>query len=296
MGSGIYIAHYLNDRISMEFQGPLLDGGPEYYGLMWLLFEMLGDAPEHRLSRSQIKGIAHQCFSTPDKVKAFIASALEADLFQEEGEWFWCDELNRRHGQSLDAMPFKKRKVNERIIDTVKRGGEKEYPGDFEEFWAAYPRKEGKVKAYEQFVINVKNKCLASEMMRSARNYAKSREGEDAQYTLMPSTFLGPSQRWKEFKEEKAKAFSAAAQTVESRVCPVCGLVEENGYISACKKCGFWLNDSKKSKEVEDWKREYVAGTLVNAGAINLQEMLMKKLKSRPAMIAAENMSREQTF
>ncbi|MHB9152979.1 MAG: hypothetical protein ACYC2S_10000 [Spirochaetales bacterium] len=296
MGSGIYVAHYLNDRISMEFQGPLLDGGPEYYGLMWLLFEMLGDAPEHRLSRVQIKGIAHQCFSNPERVKAFIASALEAGLFQEEGEWFWCDELNRRHSQSLDAMPFKKRKVQERIIDSVKRGGERQFPGDFEEFWAAYPRKDGKVKAYEQFAINVKNNCLVAEMMTAARNYAKSREGEDAQYTLMPSTFLGPSQRWKEFKEEKAKASPVAVQAPESRVCPVCGQVEGNGYINACKKCGFWLNDSGKPKEVESWKREYLGGTLVDAGTINLQELLKKKLQSRPAMMAAKRVSRETTF
>lgn len=283
MGSGIFIAHYLNDRTSLEFQGPLLDGGPESYGLMWLLFEMLGDAPEHRLSATQLKGIAHQCFSTPDKVKAFIAQAVEADLFQEDGEWFWCEELNRRFGQSLDAMPFKKRKVQERIIDTVKRGGEKEYPGDFEEFWAAYPRKEGKVKAYEQFAINLKNNCLAAELMTAARNYARSREGEDAQYTLMPQTFLGPSQRWAEFVRPERQAMTVAEKP-KAVHCPVCDTVIPLGTATSCLECGFSLSDFGKKDRIEAQKKEYEK-QFVNVDSVNLMDMLRQKIMDKSKVV-----------
>lgn len=285
MGSGIFIAHYLNDRTSLEFQGPLLDGGPESYGLMWLLFEMLGDAPEHRLSATQLKGIAHQCFSTPDKVKAFIAQAVEADLFQEDGEWFWCEELNRRFGQSLDAMPFKKRKVQERIIDTVKRGGEKEYPGDFEEFWAAYPRKEGKVKAYEQFAINLKNNCLAAELMTAARNYARSREGEDTQYTLMPQTFLGPSQRWAEFVRPERQAMTVAEKP-KTEHCPVCNSVIPIGTATSCLECGFPLSDCGKKERIAAHKKEYEK-QFVNVDPGNLMDMLRQKIMDKSKVVVA---------
>ena len=279
MGSGIFIAHYLNDRTSLEFQGPLLDGGPEYYGFMWLLFEMLGDVPDHRLSYTQLKGIAHQCFSTPEKVKAFIASAVEADLFQGDDEGFWCDELNRRFGHSLDAMPLKKRKVQGRILDSVKRGGEKEYPGDFEEFWAAYPRREGKVKAYEQYMINVKNGCSAADMMASARNYARSREGEDVQYTLMPSTFLGPSQRWIEYVKGGKQATTVAEKPKVVR-CPVCDSIVPISTATACFECGFAHSDFGNKEKIEAHKKEYER-QFVPVDPINLMDILHKKLSEK---------------
>jgi hypothetical protein len=289
MGSGIFIAHYLNDRSSLEFQGPLLDGGPEYYGLMWLLFELLGDAPEHRLPSTQLKGIAHQCFSTPEKITAFIASAVEAELFQEEGGWFWCDELNRRIGHSLDAMPLKKRKPSERIIDGVKRGKEKEYPEDFESFWMAYPRKEGKVKAYEQYMINLKNGCSESDMMASARNYARNREGGDAQYTLMPSTFLGPSQRWIEYVKEKETKASSVAERPRRTACPVCGKELGMGIINTCLKCGFWLDDGDDPRKVESYRQDYERGGVVPFDAKKLiAELAQRATAKRVRQIAAE--------
>ncbi|VBB39938.1 hypothetical protein TRIP_E230121 [uncultured Spirochaetota bacterium] len=283
MGSGVFIAHYLNDRSSLEFQGPLLDGGPEFYGFLWFFFELLGDAPDHRLSVGQLKAIAHQCFSTPERVKAFIVSALEAGLFKREGEWIWCDELNRRFSHALDAMPMRKRKEQARIIDTVKRGVEKEYPADFEDFWAAYPRKEGKVKAYEQFMINLKNGCSAQEMMQSARKYAKARVGEDTQFTLMPSTFLGPSQRWREYIASSRQA-AAVAEKPKEELCPVCGAVLAVSTASSCLKCWFPLTDAKNKEKVEAYKREYEK-PFVSVDPNSLMEMIRQKMKNQGKVI-----------
>lgn len=285
MGSGIFIAHYLNDRTSLEFQGPLLDGGPEYYGFMWLLFEMLGDAPDHRLSYSQLKGIAHQCFSTPEKVRAFIASAVEANLFQEDGEGFGCEELNKRIGNSLAAMPMRRRKPQERIIETVKRGGEKEYPKDFEEFWAAYPRREGKVKAYEQYMINVKNGCSTADMMAAARNYAKAREGEDMQYTLMPSTFLGPSQRWLEHVKPDRKSLVVAEKPKVSH-CPVCDAIIPLGTATSCFECGFAINDFGSRERIEAHKKEYEK-QFIHINPDSLMDMIKRKVSDRSKVVSA---------
>lgn len=284
MGSGIFIAHYLNDRASLEFQGPLLDGGPEYYGFLWFFFELLGDAQDHKLSIMQVKAIAHQCFSTPEKVRAFIASVVEANLFQKNGEWFWCDELNKRFGHSLDAMPLKKRKVQERILDSVKRGTEKDYPHDFEEFWVAYPRKEGKVKAYEQYMINVKNGCSCADMMAAARNYAKSREGEDATYTLMASTFLGPGQRWIEYVKAGRSALIAAEKPKEA-LCPVCDSVIPLGTATSCFECGFPLKDCRNVERIEAHKIEYEK-QFVSIDPVNLMDMLRQKILSKSKVVA----------
>ena len=276
MGSGVFIAHYLNDRSSLEFQGPLLDGGPEFYGFLWFFFELFGDAPDHKLSVVQVKAIAHQCYSSPDRVKAFIASAVDAGLFKKEGDWIWCDELNKRFGHALNAMPFRKRKEQSRIMDSVKRGGDKEYPEDFEDFWAAYPRKEGKVKAYEQFMINVKNGCSSQDMMHSARNYAKARAGEDMQYTLMPSTFLGPSQRWREFVAPARQAMTVAERP-KLEHCPVCGAIIPISTASSCLKCWFPLSEIRNTQKVEEYRREY-EGPLVGVDPGNLMSMLRQKI------------------
>jgi hypothetical protein len=283
MGSGVFIAHYLNDRSSLEFQGPLLDGGPEFYGFLWFFFELFGDAPDHRLSVGQLKAIAHQCFSTPDRVKAFIISAVDSGLFKREGEWIWCEVLNRRFAHALDAMPMRKRKEQARIIDSVKRGAEKEYPADFEDFWMAYPRKEGKVKAYEQFMINLKNGCSSQEMMQASRNYAKARAGEDMQFTLMPSTFLGPAQRWKEYASSQRQAVAVAEKPREEH-CPVCGAIIPVSTASSCLKCWFPLSDARNKEKVEAYKREYERPS-VSIDSNRLMDMLRQKMASQGKVV-----------
>jgi uncharacterized protein YdaU (DUF1376 family) len=62
-------------------------------------------------------------------------------------------------------------------------------PGGFEEFWNAYPRREARGlarRAYAKAAGSVSQETLIA----AARSYAARREGQDAQFTRLPSTWL----------------------------------------------------------------------------------------------------------
>ena len=76
---------------------------------------------------------------------------------------------------------------------------------DFEEFWKAYPNhnrdKKGTYKAYQATLKGTSriNKATPEQLLRAARRYSEECNGKDKQYILHGTTFLGSSERWKEF-------------------------------------------------------------------------------------------------
>lgn len=71
-------------------------------------------------------------------------------------------------------------------------------PPGFEFFWAAYPRKEGKlaaVKAFERAVKLVEHPYPANFLMEAATAFAKACTGKDPQYIAHPTTWLNQG-RW----------------------------------------------------------------------------------------------------
>lgn len=77
-----------------------------------------------------------------------------------------------------------------------------QYPGQFEEFWQAYPRSNGKRPAYlkwEKLVIN--KKTPPEEIQEAAANYRDlcQLEGRRQKFMLHPRTFLGPSDHWVDY-------------------------------------------------------------------------------------------------
>lgn len=86
-----------------------------------------------------------------------------------------------------------------------KRGGSGDtYPVDFEEFWAAYPKREGgnpKRGAFQKWDRLVRNGATREQLVRAASNYARERMGEEPRFTKQAVTFLGPSGAWEEYAD-----------------------------------------------------------------------------------------------
>jgi len=88
-----------------------------------------------------------------------------------------------------------------------------EYTLDFESFWQAYPRREGKRSAWRQWAARIKSGATANEMIAGAKAYAArtKRENRDLKFVKLPATFLGPDEHFREVTE----AASQPAQTIE---------------------------------------------------------------------------------
>ena len=76
---------------------------------------------------------------------------------------------------------------------------------EYEHIWRLYPKKVAKRKGFHAYAATRKGRPKEKEPIVSARilymatkSYAKSRDGQDAQYTLNPDTFFGPDYRWRE--------------------------------------------------------------------------------------------------
>lgn len=71
----------------------------------------------------------------------------------------------------------------------LKRKSKEEQQKQFEEFWAMYPRKEGKAKAMEH-IGNILKSIDREELKRAIERYSKTVEGNEKQFILMGSTFF----------------------------------------------------------------------------------------------------------
>ena len=79
----------------------------------------------------------------------------------------------------------------------------------FEEFWNAYPRKIDKKRAFKIWNTRLKEKHDPENLILAAKNYARycRQNNTETRYIKHPSTFIGPSESFKEFikpmQEEK---------------------------------------------------------------------------------------------
>lgn len=67
----------------------------------------------------------------------------------------------------------------------------------FDEFWKAYPRKDGKKKARESWDSVCKAGTDPRELINAAVNFTRSRQGEDPRFTPYAATWLN-QERWKD--------------------------------------------------------------------------------------------------
>lgn len=70
---------------------------------------------------------------------------------------------------------------------------------DFNEVWATYPRKTGRLAALKAYKARRREKIPAEDLAIATANYAKLRSGEDPQFTKHGATFFGPSAPWRDY-------------------------------------------------------------------------------------------------
>jgi len=78
------------------------------------------------------------------------------------------------------------------------------YPADFEEIWAAYPRREGgnsKRDAFKAFRARLREGVAAADLLDGVRRYAafvRAKGIEGSSFVMQAATFLGPGERFRE--------------------------------------------------------------------------------------------------
>lgn len=96
-------------------------------------------------------------------------------------------------------------------ISPPKGGKSDDYPAEFEAFWAIYPRKHAKKAALKCWQARRRSGISAEDLTTAATHYAAIRNGDDPRYTMHPSTFLGPNDRWRDYLEPPATETPARA-------------------------------------------------------------------------------------
>jgi hypothetical protein len=70
------------------------------------------------------------------------------------------------------------------------------YPPDFDAVYDAYPRKEGKSRAYKIYAREIKTDEDRDRLLAAVQNYAERKVGTEAQYLKHFSTFMGEWKDW----------------------------------------------------------------------------------------------------
>lgn len=75
------------------------------------------------------------------------------------------------------------------------------YTDEFNIFWASYPNRPGqsKKKAFRAWKARKREGITAPDLTRAAGHYAQARDGQDPEYTLHASSFIGRDEHWKQY-------------------------------------------------------------------------------------------------
>lgn len=107
--------------------------------------------------------------------------------------------------QSGAAAVLEDKEINEESTKKPKRN---DYPDDFEEFWAEYPKKADKGMAYKKYQARIKSGFSPEELRQAARNYRMEceREHKNPQYIKHAKTFLGDATPFVDYLEKRQTA------------------------------------------------------------------------------------------
>lgn len=89
------------------------------------------------------------------------------------------DATNEQKTNPIPSLPLKKEKEKEIS-----------YSKEFEDFWTAYPRKDGKFAAGRAFTTRLNAGAKTEALTTAAANYALSRKDEDAKFTKTAAAWL----------------------------------------------------------------------------------------------------------
>jgi len=100
---------------------------------------------------------------------------------------------------------YQEKYTNKEFVHVSKQPNQ--YSSDFEAFWAAYPRREGKRSAWRRWQARLRAGATADEMTAGAQTYASKikQDGRETKFVKLAATFLGPDEHFREAVEAETQ-------------------------------------------------------------------------------------------
>jgi hypothetical protein len=138
--------------------------------------------------------------------------------------------LSEEHPRKKDIRVWKK-KANGR--------GTINYPEPFETWWKEYPRKLQKKASFRAWLLSLEAGAGTGELLDAAKAYAARTHGTEEQFIKHPTTFLGPSEPWRDYagieEAEQEQVAQNAPFWARQKICPICfDTPEEKGHQPGC--------------------------------------------------------------
>ena len=117
-------------------------------------------------------------------------------------------------------VPKEKKKTKKKKTDLTNQ-----QQGWFNEFWAAYPRREGKVDALAKFCEVVKTQTLFDNLMIAALNYARkmSDQEREPRYMKLAATWLNKDRWHEDFEYHPPEQPKPNQKPKQNHHCLMCG-------------------------------------------------------------------------
>lgn len=212
-----FFSHDMNARTDPKISAMRGVYGAQGYGWWWMLVEMMAESDGYQLdckSRYVFNAYAMQLQCDADDIQRFVEDCIgEFELFESDGNYFWSNSLRKRmeyrdivsekrtqaankrwEKQQTDANASKpdanamqehqklmqnhanKTKQNNTLKHIVDSG---ECDRQFETFWKAYPKKNGKADAQKKWrSYDSKMQIDFDEVMQGLARYMKFIENE----------------------------------------------------------------------------------------------------------------------
>jgi hypothetical protein len=157
-----------------------------------------------------------------DRERKARKDAEEAPNSERNGFGIWADsELQSSTEQSSTEQNTKEKGI-------VHAARSRQLANDFDEWWAIYPKKQGKEAARKKY-MTVRKTVEAETLLAGVRSYALLKAGEDKQFVKMPAGWLNDG-RWSD--EQDGSPTPPTAPKPRLLFCP-----EHDGYPLPCDRC-----------------------------------------------------------
>jgi hypothetical protein len=125
------------------------------------------------------------------------------------------DRDKRREEKTRDPSPHTPRRARPHEGKPQAAPAERDYSEAFENFWTLYPRKVEKVAAWKAWQTRLKAKASPEALIAAARHYGETcrRASQESRYIKHASTFLGPNEPWKDWKNGAPEDWSPNGTT-----------------------------------------------------------------------------------
>ncbi len=180
MKESYYFPHDYDAAIDPKIQALIGKFGGAGYGIFWRVIEMLHSNSEHKLPLKPYiySAIAKQMLTSDEQMLEVVMYCIEfCELFQSDGNFFWSDRVNKNFvkrneisekrsiaGRKGFEAKYKNQAIAQQILANGSKGKErkgkekkkgsptrnsKTYSAEFDLFYNAYPRREGKSSAFK---------------------------------------------------------------------------------------------------------------------------------------------------